>query len=248
MSALIYIHVCSAIIGIIAGYVSMVLRKGSSMHRIAGNIFTVSMLSMGGTGAYMAVFVKPNHGNLLGGMMMIYLVSTGWMAGRRRVAAGVSAGRTATVSVAGTGFDIVAFMLAAAIAAAYISWGIQAKMTPRGLHDGYPAMLFLVFGSIVLLFFASDARMLLRGGVTGASRLARHLWRMGFTLLFATLSAYPGNKTRLFSAFPQTGLLYLPHILLIVSTVYWLIRVRVRRRRAAAAAPIAPAWPAHSTT
>lgn len=234
MSALISIHVCSAIIGIIAGYVSMVLRKGSSMHRIAGNIFTVSMLSMGGTGAYMAVFVKPNHGNLLGGMMMIYLVSTGWMAGRRR---------DARVNA----FDMIAFALSAAIAAAYVSWGIQAKMTPRGLHDGYPAMLFLVFGSIVLLFGASDARMLLRGGVTGASRLARHLWRMGFTLLFATLSAYPGNKTRLFSAFPQTGLLYLPHILLIVSTVYWLIRVRVRRRRAAAAAPIAPAWPAHST-
>jgi hypothetical protein len=104
------------------------------------------------------------------------------------------------------------------------------------LHDGYPAMLFLVFGSITLLFAASDARMMLRGGVTGASRLGRHLWRMSFTLLFATLSAYPGNKRRLFSEVPQTGLLYLPHILLAVSTVYWLIRIRVRRRRAAAAA------------
>jgi len=227
MSALILLHVCSAIIGIIAGYVSMVLRKGSSMHRIAGNIFTVSMLCMGGSGAYMAVVVKPNGGNLLRGLMMVYLVSTGWMAGRRRQ---VAAGGTP----AATAFDFAAFVLALGIAAAYLNWGIAAKLS-SGRHDGYPATLFLVFGTITLLFAASDARMMLRGGVTGASRLGRHLWRMSFTLLFATLSAYPGNRVRLFSGVPQSGLLYLPHILLIVSTVYWLIRIRVRRRRAAAA-------------
>jgi|ERR1044071_1933926 uncharacterized membrane protein len=223
MSALPLIHVCSAVIGIIAGYVSVVLRKGSSMHRIAGNIFTVSMLCMGSTGAYMAVFLKPNVGNFAGGMMMVYLVSTGWMAGRRREAR-VNA------------FDVGAFALAIAIGAGYLNWGIQAKLSPKGSYDGYPATMFFIFGSLTLLFAASDVRMLLRRGVSGASRLGRHLWRMSFTLLFATLSAYPGNKTRLFSQVPQTGLLYLPHILLAVSTVYWLIRIRVRRRRAAAAA------------
>ena len=223
MSALALVHVCGATVGLISGFLSAALRKGGSMHRIAGNIFFAAMLCMAGSGAYMAVFVKPNDGNVVGGVLTLYLVSTGWVAGRRREQ---SAGA----------FDVVAFAVIALVAAAGVTWGIQAKLSPKGLHDGYPATMFFIFASIALLFAASDLRLMLRGGVSGARRIARHLWRMSLALLFATLSLYPGNRTRLFSGVPQTGLLYLPHILLIASTLFWMIRLRIRRRPAAVTA------------
>lgn len=225
MNALAFIHVCGATVGLIAGFLSAALRKGGSMHRIAGNVFVAAMLCMAGSGAYMAIFVKPNDGNVMGGMLTLYLVSTGWMAARRR---------EQTVGA----FDVVAFAVAGLIGAAGVNWGIQAKLSAKGLHDGYPATMFFMFGAIALLFAASDLRMMLRGGVGGARRVARHLWRMSFALLFATLSLYPGNRTRLFSGVPNTGLLYLPHILIVASTLFWLIRLRIRRRPAFAAAAI----------
>lgn len=216
MSALALIHVCGATVGLISGFLSTLLRKGSDMHRIAGNVFFAAMLCMGASGAYMAVFVKPNDGNVLGGVLTIYLVSTGWMAARRREQR-VSA------------FDIAALVVVLAVVAAHMTLGVRAALSPTHLHQGYPAAMFFVFGSITLLFAAADVRMIVRGGVSGAARVARHLWRMCFVLLFATLSLYPGNRNRLFSEVPKSVLLYLPHIFLIASMIFWMIYIRRRR-------------------
>src|SRR5258708_39952501 len=83
-SFLLNLHVCSAAIGLISGVLAMVFRKGSGLHRAAGDVFTLSMLSMGLVAAYLAIFMKPNVGNVMGGLLVSYLVTTGWMAGRRR--------------------------------------------------------------------------------------------------------------------------------------------------------------------
>jgi len=56
------------------------------------------------------------------------------------------------------------------------------------------------------------------------------LWRMCLALLFATLSFYP-SRAHLFSkAINESNVLYLPHISLIGATIFWMYRVRVRRR------------------
>jgi len=213
---LLMLHICGAIVGLLSGFMAMAFRKGSGLHGVAGNIFFVSMLSMSAAGAYMAAFIKPNNGNVMGGVLTFYLVATGWMTARRR---------NRQVGI----FDLSALLVALAIGAVGATWGFQAASSPTGLKDGYPPFLYFIFGSIALLFAASDIRMIVRGGVTGAQRIARHLWRMCLALLFATLSFYP-SRAHLFSkAVNESNVLYLPHIFLIGATIFWMYHVRVRK-------------------
>ncbi|PYQ49615.1 MAG: hypothetical protein DMF59_13155 [Acidobacteria bacterium] len=217
MNPLLLLHICSAIVGLLSGFMAMALPKGSGLHGAAGSVFFVSMLGMGGAGAYIAAFIKPNNGNVMGGCLAIYLVSTAWMAARRRE-------RKTGI------FDFCALLLGLAIGAAGATWGVQAASSHTGLKNGYPAGLYFVFASIALLFAASDVRMLVRGGVFGAQRIARHLWRMCLTLLLATLSFYPG-QARLFPKWlRETNLLYVPAVLLVGAMLLALYRVSLRKR------------------
>ena len=94
-------------------------------------------------------------------------------------------------------------------------------------------------GSVMLLAAAGDIRMLVRGGVRGAKRIARHLWRMCFGLFIAAGSFFMGPSNRplrllsaiglgqhlppvLFSTVPYLILTVLPLFMLI----FWLLRVR----------------------
>ena len=52
----------------------------------------------------------------------------------------------------------------------------------------------LFLGSVAVLAAAGDVRMLVRGGVFGAQRVARHLWRMCFGLFIAT-GSFLGTAT-----------------------------------------------------
>ena len=217
-TAILLVHICGAVVGILSGFFSMAVRKGSGLHRAAGDVFSVSMLTMSGSGAFIAAFLKPNIGNVSGGLLTFYLVGTGWLVGRRRERR-VGA------------WDFAALLFITAIVAMEFNSGIQAATSATHLKDGYPPFLFFIFGTISLLFGASDVRMIVRGGVEGGKRLARHLFRMCLALMMASLSFYP-SRAHLFSkAVNDSHLLYLPHIALLISMVYWLIRVRRRSQQ-----------------
>ena len=59
----------------------------------------------------------------------------------------------------------------------------RSRAQPNRIKDEYPAAPCFVFGFLALLCAAGDVRMLLRGGVFGAHRIVRNLWRMCFALL-----------------------------------------------------------------
>src|SRR5688500_2353899 len=84
MLPLLILHVCAAAVGMLSGYTAMVLRKGSGLHGSAGTVFSVSRLSASGAGAYLAAFVHPNGGNVIGSTLTFYLVATAWVAAKRR--------------------------------------------------------------------------------------------------------------------------------------------------------------------
>src|SRR5712691_7754791 len=216
-STLTLVHVCGAVVGLLSGFLSMLFRKGSGLHRVAGNVFFVSMLTMSGAGAYIAAFLKPNIGNVMGGLLTFYLVATAWVAARRR---------DRKVGI----FDFCALLVVLAIGTADVTFGLQAAMSPTGLKAGYPPPLYFVFGSIALAFAASDVRMVIKGGVYGAKRIARHLWRMCLALLFATFSFYPARAHLFSKAINQSNVLYVPHILIIGAMIFWMVRVLGRKR------------------
>jgi hypothetical protein len=217
LNSLRLLHVCFAAVGLLSGFLAMVFRKGSGLHGAAGTVFFVSMLSASGAGAFIAAFLHPISANVMGSTLTFYLVATGWVAATRKD------GKPGI-------FDLGALLFVLAIGAAGATWGLEAASSQTGSKDGYPTAFYFVFGSIAMLFAASDVRMLVRGGVFGAKRIARHLFRMCLALLFALFSFYPGQGPRFFSKWLRaTSLPYVPHILVAGVMIFWLYRVSVRK-------------------
>jgi hypothetical protein len=190
----------------------MSFRKGSRGHRVAGNVFVISMLSMATAAVYLA-FMKSQVTNIVGGFLTFYMVTTAWVTARRK---------DEETSV----FDWVALLFALAVGGTQMTFALEATYSPTGLKYGYPAAMFLPMGCVVLLAAAGDIRMLARGGISGTQRLARHLWRMCFALFIATGSFFLGQQ-QVFPAFVRkTNVLLLPAFLPLVLLIFWLVRVR----------------------
>jgi hypothetical protein len=216
-SPILILHIAAAIVGLLSGFPALFFRKGSRWHRMAGNIFFVSMLIMSASGAYMAAFIKPNMGNVFGGVLTFYLVATGWLTVIRKE------GQTGLVE-----FGLLLVALTQGVGGLIFGW--QAANSVTGLKEGYPAALYFIFGSLALFAAALDSRMLLRGGVSGALRIARHLWRMCFALLIATLSFFLGKQQHFPQAIRNSPILNLPVILVAGVMIFWLLRVLFTNR------------------
>jgi hypothetical protein len=213
-STLLILHICGAIIGLLSGTAALIFRKGSRPHRAAGNVFFVSMLIMSASGASIAAFIKPNMGNVFGGVITFYLVATGWLTVLRKE------GETGL-----TEFGLL--MVALAAGAGGLTYGWEAAHSATGLKEGYPPAPYLVLGCLSLWAAAQDVRMLVHRGVSGAPRLRRHLWRMCVAFLIAAFSFFLGKQQHFPAAIRGSQILNVPMILILIVMIYWLIRVRV---------------------
>ena len=213
---LLAIHITAGIIGLLSGTLAMTFRKGSRRHAAAGNVFFVAMLGMGSAGSCLG-YLKHQPNNVFGGLLAIYLVSTGWLTGRRR---------TRAMGV----FDWAGFLFASAIGALSVLHGVEIATGRMVPNDNVPAGMDIFLGTIILLAAEGDLRRLVRGGISGTPRIARHLWRMCFGLFIATGSFFLGQQ-QVFPAFLRGSIvLFVLAVLPLVLLIYWLIRVRIRRR------------------
>lgn len=224
-SPILLLHICAAVVGLLSGATAMLFRKGSGLHGAAGSVFFVSMLVMTSSAAYVAVFERPNMLNAVVALLTFYLVSTAWRAARNR------AGKTGS-------FDVAALLFILAVGLAGVTFGLEAAGSPKGSKDGMPPGIYFFFGITALLCGVTDIRMLRRGALDGSQRIARHLWRMSSALLITLMSFIPGNLRLLPESVRHSGVIYLPHLLLVGAMIYW--RIRVRRRRRPRAEPLEP--------
>ncbi|MDB5975300.1 MAG: hypothetical protein JWR07_2060 [Nevskia sp.] len=229
-SILLALHIGAAVIGLFSGAAALFSRKGGQLHRTAGNVFFSSMLVMSAGGAWLAQ-MKGQRINTVAGLLTFYMVATGWAAVKRK------AGETGLV-------EYGLLLAAAAIGCGSMYTGLQANSGAIVLNDG-PASGCFVFGGLALFAAALDVRVLVLGGVTGAQRIARHLWRMCFAMLMTTLSFFLG-KQRLFPATVVDLHLNLAPILIVAgSMAFWIIRVHFTdaykkvRGQSATAVPLA---------
>ncbi len=206
----ILVHVVGATVGLLSGFMAMSLRKGSGWHGAAGSVFFVSMLVMTASGAYVAAFLRPNRLNLVVSMLTAYLVVTAWRAARRRE---IVAGK----------FDAAGMVFVFVVALMAFAAGVD------GTHR-MPRAAYFIFGTIALLCAKTDLRMLRARGAAGTQRLVRHLWRMSLALLIATFSFYPGQAKLFPRWLRDTNVLVLPHLLLIGAMVFWMWKMRRRKR------------------
>jgi hypothetical protein len=213
MTTTLMFHVTAGAIGLLSGAAALAFRKGSPPHRAAGNLFLVAILAMSASGAYVAL-TKPVAASLNGlvAALTLYLAATAWMTVRRKAGEiGLS--------------EYGALLMALATGAAGLAFGWQAA-TSEAPKDGIPAAMYYVFAGVALFAAALDVRMIARGGVAGAQRIARHLWRMCFALLIGATAFFIGQAKVFPPSVRETQILVAPVIAIVVLMVFWLVRVR----------------------
>jgi hypothetical protein len=224
-SPILFVHICGGTLGLLSGTAAMVFRKGSPRHVLAGKVFVASMLTMAAGAVYVAI-ERNQPNNIGGGILTFYLIGTAWLTARRRD------GETSR-------WDWIALLIPLAIGILGWMHGLDALHSPSGSKYGVPAGMHLFMGSVCLLAAAGDVRMLVGGGVFGAKRVARHLWRMCYGLFIASGSFFLGPSNRPLRLLSEVGLgkrlpaalfnttLYLIlTILPLILLVFWLVRVR----------------------
>jgi uncharacterized membrane protein len=214
---MIWMHVAAGFIALGAGAVALSSRKGARLHRKSGAVFVYGMLLMtmsGGALAAAQMFAEPiQRMNVLAASVTAYLVVSSLLTVTRPV------DRYRWMHTS-------AMCVAAAAGLAGIWLGVDATSKGAG-----PAPVYFVFGGLALLAAALDIRMLRAGGLEGVHRIARHLWRMTFAMLVATASFFLGQADEIPAPLRDFRLLSIPVVLVLLSLIYWLIRVFLSSRR-----------------
>jgi uncharacterized membrane protein len=210
--AALVLHIGGGAVGLGAGAVAMAARKGGRIHRLAGKVFLASMLVAMTIGAVVSPMIgQPANG--IGGVLAIYLLLTAWITIRR------PAGRVGRAEW---------LLLLAPMAAVVVdlAFGWIASHRPRGVLDGVPYQAGYALAAVSALALALDLKVILRGGVSGAQRLARHLWRMSVALFFASASLFIGQPQVFPPSLRGSPLLIALGVAPLVAMIYWLVRVR----------------------
>lgn len=215
-------HILTGLLGIISGATALFAYKGANLHRRSGGIFVVAMLIMSSSGALMAL-QKAEVLSVLGGLLTFYLVTTAALAVRRKTYARF--------------IDVGAMLMAFAVGTAYFYFGFRVASSAALAAGELPAPPYFFFGTVALLAAALDLRLLLAGGVHGAQRLARHLWRMCFALFIATASFFLGQPQVFPEAIRNPLILALPVVAVLIMMLYWLIPVLFSMRGYKSKAP-----------
>jgi hypothetical protein len=207
------VHILAGTLGLLSGYVALATTKGGSTHRRVGMLFVYSMLTMAVFGATITAArgIAPAV-NYPAAIITSMLIITSLVTVKPELGSRLSA----------LGLTLISF----GVGLPMLWWGAEAAA--NGTKFGMPAFPFFMFGVIGTLAGLGDLRLLRTGPLSGAPRLARHLWRMCFALFFAALSASVQFAKMVPRDF-RMPIMVIPMLTVLVALIYWLWRVRVRR-------------------
>lgn len=212
---ILYLHIGGGSVAMVAGAIAMFSTKGAFTHIWAGRAFFLAMLIATGIGAAVAPFLDDGQRpNTVAGVLSFYLVLSAWLAVRRQEI------------VAGP-FETAGFVISLLAAAAGVVFMLQAANDPSGTVDGSPPQAFTFFVTVGGFAAAGDLKLILLGGISGAPRIARHLWRMCTGLFIAAGSFFLGQQQVFPESLQGSPLLFVPVFLPLAVMAFWLIRVRL---------------------
>ena len=208
MNIVMAVHIAAGLLALPAGTIAVAARKGGRLHARAGTAFFGAMLVLGTSAAILEPFREPEPGSPIAALFVLYFVATSWVAARRRD------GTTGK-------FEMLA-CAAALGTAAFMFWGVvmDGATTPAG-----PGVIY-VLASVCLLAGLLDLNAILRGRLTPARRIARHLWRMCFAFFIATGSFFLGQQDLLPAAWRGAPFLVVLAFAPFAVMAFWLIRMR----------------------
>lgn len=206
------LHAAAGVLSLPTGYVALSARKGSRLHRRSGMLFVCTMLTMSVLGAVLAIIrQKAPEVNVPLALLTFYFVVTALTAVRPIV------GWTRR-------HDVALLCVVLVVALCDLGFGVAA-VTHGGAWRDTPAFPFFLFGAVGLVAVNGDVRMLRTGPLRGGNRIARHLWRMSFALVIASLAL--GRVKVLPKEIRGPASMAMPLVVLVVM-LWWLWRVRYR--------------------
>ena len=216
-ASLLFVHIFAAGTALAAGFLALYAEKGKWIHRRFGRAFAYAMMTMTVTAAIMALAYRTNRVNVVAATITFYLVATGLLAVIRRVS---------------DSRRLHAWLLALGAAGTLRAWalGLMALGQPRHVLDQIPAVGIFMFAIVGTLGVIGDVRVLRAGAIEGVARLRRHLWRMNYAMWIATTSFFFGQARHLPEWMRSSNLNDYIVFAVFATLVYWLVKLRPRRR------------------
>lgn len=208
------IHFAIGTLSMLAGAAAFLLPKGRPAHVSAGRAFAVSMLLLCASGLYMSITRQIVFTTFLS-LFAAHAVTTSWLAAARSAGQLGGPERGLALLIAGVG-------LASLVTGAWV------MRTPSGALDGLPPAGFFSLGGVAILIALIDLQALVRQPLSPRHRIARHLWRMGFSMFIATFIFFFGNNHVLPEVLRTEVMLTLPVLGVVLATVIGLVRVLTR--------------------
>lgn len=199
------IHFAIGSLSLLAGCAAFLLPKGRPAHVAAGRGFAISMLLLCASGLYMSITREIVFTVFLS-LFAAHAVTTGWLAAVRRSGQMGMPERALALLIAGVGL-------------ASLVTGMWVMNTASGELDGLPPVGFFSLGGVAILIAMIDLQALVRRTVSPKHRIARHLWRMGFSMFIATFIFFFGNNHVLPEVLRADIWLVVPVAVVVLSTV-----------------------------
>lgn len=221
---LLILHIGGGAVGLTAGTVAVIARKGSRVHRAAGKVFFIAMLVCYVVAAGVAPFLTDGQRpNFVAAVLSVYLLLSGISAARRRA---FQAGK----------WEISGLLVALAIIGMGALFMVMGMNHPSGTVDGTPPQAFILFMAIGTLAAAGELKVIIRRTLDNHARTIRHLWRMGASFFIASASLFLGQAQLFPQWFNQSFLPAALSFAPIVVALFWIARLKVLRYKTMAAA------------
>lgn len=216
-STFLFIHIASGAIAILSGFLSLIPKKGGKWHILLGKLFFYSMIVMAGMACVLATFFAFETINALIGLFTLYLVLTAKFAAANRD------GRTSIREKILGLFALLLFL-------GFLFISISAYQSGRAAIDGVYVEAYYVYTFFAALALGLDIKVILKGGIRGKQRIARHLWRMVLALFIASGSVFLGQPQVFPKVIQTSGALNVPVLIVVLVLIFWMVRVFLGRR------------------
>jgi len=199
------IHFPTGTLGILAACAALYYPKGSAKHKKAGQVFIVVMFMMLISGGIAGV-LKGAAEDVFLAALVSYTLFTAWLTVRHRQPV----------------IGILEYLALAYI----VIFGLAALLINPEWDLVREPGVYLFDATMALLFAVGDIRNILLRGMNRAHRLARHVWRISFTLVWSALAFSDKIIKMLDSTIDQMPYVAIaPATLVLGMMFYWLFRV-----------------------
>lgn len=216
---ILYTHIIGGGIGLLAGLVASLAKKGARIHRSSGKLFLVSMLICYGIGAAVAPFLEEGQRvNFVAAILALYLLISGIQAVKLK-------------SYCVSQFNVVGLGISLTIAVIGLLFMYMGSQNETGTVDGSPPDAFFLFVFAGTLSAIGEARILIVKKLSAQGRLYRHLWRMCFSFFIASGSLFSG-QIHLFPAWFANSLLpVFCSLFPLLVLFYWTIKLVIPKAK-----------------